>query len=123
MKERAERLIASLLVITITFVCPGIGFSQAEQAPPAQAAPSASTAPAAQAPGAAPPPDPGAPWPRQISYQGATIFVFQPQLQSWVGNKLDAYAAVRIKTPNKKDTDYGVIWFTARTEVDKVNRM
>ena len=123
MRERAERFIASLLVVSITLLSPGIGFSQAGQAPPAQAAPSASSAPAAQAPGAAPPPDPGAPWPRQISYQGATIFVFQPQLESWVGNKLDAYAAVRIKTPNKKDTDYGVIWFTARTEVDKVNRM
>ena len=28
-----------------------------------------------------------------------------------------------MKTPGKKDVDYGVIWFTARTEVDKVNRM
>ncbi len=28
-----------------------------------------------------------------------------------------------MKTPGKQDTDYGVIWFTVRTEVDKVNRM
>ena len=28
-----------------------------------------------------------------------------------------------MKTATKQDTDYGVIWFSARTEVDKVNRM
>ena len=30
---------------------------------------------------------------------------------------------MRVKTATKQDTDYGVIWFSARTEVDKVNRM
>src|SRR5215469_5750389 len=125
MKERAKQFIASLLVISISFVWPVNEFAQT-QTPPAPQPPATAAAPATTnaPPGTpAPPPDPGAPWPRQISYQGATIFVFQPQLQSWAGNNLDAYAAVRIKTPNKKDTDYGVIWFTARTEVDKVNRM
>ena len=39
------------------------------------------------------------------------------------GNELKAYSAVRVKTASKQDTDYGVIWFSARTEVDKVNRM
>ena len=58
-----------------------------------------------------------------INLQGATISVFQPQVDSWAGNQLKAYAAVRVKTATKQDTDYGVIWFTARTEVDKVNRM
>ena len=28
-----------------------------------------------------------------------------------------------MQSPGKKDVDYGVIWFSARTEVDKVNRM
>lgn len=58
-----------------------------------------------------------------INYQGATISVFQPQVDSWSGNQLKAYAAVRVKTATKQDTDYGVIWFSAQTEVDKVNRM
>src|SRR5262245_54125204 len=63
------------------------------------------------------------PWPRTLTRQGATISIYQPQLESWTGNLLDAYAAVTIKTQSPKVTNYGVIWFTARTEVDKVNRL
>jgi len=65
----------------------------------------------------------GDPWPRKVTVQGATVSIFQPQLESWTGNLLDAYAAVTIKTPGSAVTNYGVIWFTARTEVDKVNRI
>jgi hypothetical protein len=65
----------------------------------------------------------GDPWPRVTTVQGATISIYQPQLESWTGNLLDAYAAVKIKTPSSDVTNYGVIWFTARTEVDKVNRV
>ena len=65
----------------------------------------------------------GDPWPRQLNYQRATISIYQPQLDSWTRNLLDAYAAVSIKTPGSQKLDYGVIWFTARTEVDKVNRV
>jgi hypothetical protein len=64
----------------------------------------------------------GDPWPRQVAAPGATIKVYQPQLDSWTGNTLDAYAAVAVKSEGSNDTAYGVIWFTARTEVDKVNR-
>jgi hypothetical protein len=63
------------------------------------------------------------PWPRKVMVQGATLSIYQPQLESWTGNLLDAYAAVTIKTPGSAVTNYGVIWFTARTEVDKVNRI
>jgi hypothetical protein len=69
------------------------------------------------------PPLGGDPWPRNTTLQGAKISIYQPQLQSWTGNLLDAYAAVTIKTPGSNATNYGVIWFTARTEVDKVNRV
>jgi len=65
----------------------------------------------------------GDPWPRQLTYQGAKIAIYQPQLQSWTGNLLEAYAAVAIKAPESQKLDYGVIWFVARTEVDKVNRV
>jgi hypothetical protein len=64
------------------------------------------------------------PWPRQVaSSAGATIKVYQPQLDSWAGNTLSAYAAVSVKAQGASDTTYGVIWFTARTEVDKINRV
>ena len=65
----------------------------------------------------------GDPWPRRTDVQGATISIYQPQLESWTGNQLDAFAAVTIKTPGSDATNYGVIWFTARTEVDKINRV
>jgi hypothetical protein len=78
----------------------------------------------AQAPSGSRVAQPGAdPWPRTESVNGATISIYQPQLNDWTGNLLDAYAAVRIKIPSSDVTNYGVIWFTARTEVDKVNRM
>ena len=62
-------------------------------------------------------------WPRQIATPGATLEVYQPQLERWFGNKLEAYAAVSIKSKRSADKAYGVIWFTARTEVDKANRL
>ncbi len=65
----------------------------------------------------------GDPWPRQIKAQGATIQVYQPQVNQWTGNKLDAYAAIAIQNRGSEKKTYGVIWFTARTEVDKVNRL
>ncbi len=56
------------------------------------------------------------PWPRRVaSPAGATIKVYQPQLDSWTGNMLNAYAAVSVKAQGASDTTYGVIWFTART--------
>ena len=57
-----------------------------------------------------------------ITYQGATISVYQPQVESWTGNQLIARGGEG-KMSGKKAIDYGVIWITARTEVDKVNRM
>src|SRR5262245_28184701 len=65
----------------------------------------------------------GDPWPRITSANGAKVSIYQPQLQSWTGNQLDAFAAVTIKAKGSAATNYGVIWFTARTEVDKVNRV
>ena len=67
----------------------------------------------------------GDPWPRQVAAPslGETILVYQPQLDTWKGNQLEAYAAIGVRNTSTKATDYGVIWFTARTEVDKVNRL
>ncbi len=115
MKHLAERSIACLLVFTISLMSPTVAAAQSTAA-------SLAANHATNGNAAAPPPSTD-PWPRVLNYQGATITVFQPQVESWVGNKLEAYAAVRVQTPQKKDTDYAVIWFSARTEVDKVNRM
>jgi hypothetical protein len=63
------------------------------------------------------------PWPRKVVIPGATIEVYQPQLNRWSGNKLEAHAAVAIKSRGSNSRANGVVWFTARTEVDKENHL
>lgn len=72
-------------------------------------------------------PDQG--WPRTI-VDGATTFVlYQPQVDQWECNRLNAYAAVEVTNADKGGKagsnmpQYGVISFNARTAVDKVNRL
>lgn len=62
-------------------------------------------------------------WPRVISSEGTTIRVYQPQVDTWKGNRLSAYSAVSVETSRTTQMTYGVIYFTARTEVDKTNRL
>src|SRR5690348_4872833 len=63
-------------------------------------------------------------WPRQFQAQGYAISVYQPQLESWdAATKLTARAAVSLKAPGAKDPTFGVIWLSARTTVDKDNRL
>lgn len=59
------------------------------------------------------------PWPRRAAVQGAKVEIYQPQLESRNGNLLRGFAAVTVKTRGAEATSYGVIWFKARTEVDK----
>jgi hypothetical protein len=48
--------------------------------------------------------------------------MYQPQVEAWEGDEVRAYAALALVNKTNKTTKYGVVWFTARTEVDKVNR-
>src|ERR1700757_3741022 len=63
-------------------------------------------------------------WPRELDRGDEKIFMYQPQLESWKDDEIRAYAALSVVKGKHKDkgTKYGVVWFTARTEVDKVNR-
>jgi hypothetical protein len=60
-------------------------------------------------------------WPRTFVSGPDTFTMYQPQVDKWNENLIDLYSAVELKAG--KDTKYGVIWFEARTEVDKVNRL
>jgi uncharacterized protein (TIGR03000 family) len=79
--------------------------------------------------GAVPPPAedaaPGldAGWPRKISRDGNTITIYQPQIEKWEGNRLQAQAAVSVETPASPQAVFGIIWVTARTDVDKEQRL
>jgi hypothetical protein len=62
-----------------------------------------------------------APWPRKLDRGDEKIAMYQPQLEAWEGERLRAYAALSVTQKDNKPK-YGVVWFQARTEVDKVNR-
>lgn len=63
-------------------------------------------------------------WPRTVTSGADTFTIYQPQVDKWSGNRVDLYSAVEVKAGTGKQAaaNYGVIWFHARTEVDKVNR-
>ena len=58
-------------------------------------------------------------WPREINANGATVLVYEPQIDRWQSNRLEARAAVSVQPAGAPQPSYGVIWLTARTEVDK----
>jgi hypothetical protein len=61
-------------------------------------------------------------WPRKATHGDETISMYQPQMEAWEGDELRAYAALAVVGKANQTTKYGVVWFTARTGVDKVNR-
>jgi hypothetical protein len=115
MISRRVRAIVALSMVSALVSC-------AAQAPdsfaPAPAPGAVTEAPAARAPV---PPDPD-PWPRPIQLSNATLTLYQPQVESWQGNQLDFRAAVAAKAQGANAETFGVIWGSARTEVDRVAR-
>ena len=70
------------------------------------------------------------PWPRTFDQDGTQVTLHQPQLDDWQGNSLSGRLAVAVKTGWQVGSDgkqhattaYGVMWFKARTDVDKISR-
>ncbi len=62
-------------------------------------------------------------WPRTMTSGSDTFLVYQPQVDKWEGNRIELYSAVELKTGKDGAPTYGVVWFNARTEVDKINRL
>ena len=62
-------------------------------------------------------------WPRTFKNGQVEYVVYQPQVDKWDGNRIYLYSAVEMKSGTKSPPKYGVVWFNARTEVDKVNRL
>jgi hypothetical protein len=62
-------------------------------------------------------------WPRTIKSATDTFLIYQPQVDKWDGNRVYLYSAVEFKAGNDSAANYGVVWFDARTEVDKINRL
>ncbi|MGA9767950.1 MAG: hypothetical protein WBV94_02850 [Blastocatellia bacterium] len=62
-------------------------------------------------------------WPRTITRNGQTFLFYQPQVDRWQDNQINAYMAVAVQGDGSQQPTYGTINFTARTEVDKLSRM
>jgi hypothetical protein len=86
----------------------------------AQNLPNAPSAQKAKQPASQPATDKG--WPRTFTSGPDAFSVYQPQVEKWDGNRVHLYSAVEVKNATAKSSNYGVIWFNARAEVDKLNR-
>lgn len=62
-------------------------------------------------------------WPRDLVGGDDTFSIFQPQYERWVPGRLGGRAAVAVESQASPEPRYGVIWFAARTQVDKESRM
>jgi hypothetical protein len=62
-------------------------------------------------------------WPRFYTTNGFDFAVYQPEISSWPGNQLDGRFVVAVRPTGTSNETYGVIFFTARTDIDKVNRL
>ncbi len=101
MKNRRTSSLIACFVILLVALASGVTFGQAQNQDSANPTP---------------------PWPRKFVGGTTTISLYQPQLEKWQDNQVNALAAVEVQTGGSKDATYGVIWCTARTEVDKINR-
>ncbi len=68
-------------------------------------------------------PGDGLVWPRIVEAGDTTFTIYQPQIDKFEDAVLEARAAVKVdvKVGEKTQTSYGVVWITARTQIDKEN--
>jgi len=57
-------------------------------------------------------------WPRQLDADQATIIIYQPQIESYKGNILEARAAVSVTKTGETEPKFGAMWFEARMSTD-----
>jgi len=62
-------------------------------------------------------------WPRDISAKKGTVEVYQPQPESFEGNRVTARAAVSVTPKGKTEPVFGVVWFDARVSTDRDERV
>jgi hypothetical protein len=62
-------------------------------------------------------------WPRFYSTNAYEFAVYQPQISSWPGNQLSGRFVVAARPAGTTNETYGIVSFTARTDVDKANRL
>ena len=67
-------------------------------------------------------PLPADPWPRQVNLASGTVLMYQPQVSQWQGNQITFRSALAFMPKGGKQETFGVMFATARTQVDRINR-
>ena len=62
------------------------------------------------------------PWPREFENANTHFVVYQPQVDSWKDNRLEARSAVAVTRVGGTVPAYGIVSLSARTNVDKETR-
>ena len=62
-------------------------------------------------------------WPRAFTAGDHQVTVYQPQVESWDNDRIRSRAAVAVQTKASAVPFYGIVWLSARTDVDRENRL
>ncbi len=62
-------------------------------------------------------------WPREMKTDGATVVMYQPQVESFEGDNLSARAAVMVKSSDDAEPVFGAVWMDGRVSTDREKRM
>ena len=58
-------------------------------------------------------------WPREVQADNAKIIMYQPQIETFVGDKLTGRAAVSVTMKDSVNPVFGVVWIDSKVSVDK----
>ena len=61
-------------------------------------------------------------WPREIKAKEGKVVIYQPQLESFQGDKVTVFAAVSVQKTDMKAPVFGVVWFESRVATDRDKR-
>ncbi len=61
-------------------------------------------------------------WPYRIEAENGKVLIYQPQIETYTGDRLEAMAAISVMTAEVNDPVYGAMWFDCRVITDKEAR-
>lgn len=62
-------------------------------------------------------------WPREVESDGFHFVIYQPQVDSWKKDRLEARSAVTLMQQGTSAPVYGIVTLSGRTDVDKESRL
>ena len=62
-------------------------------------------------------------WPREVEAKNAKILMYQPQIETFVGDKLTGRSAVSVTMKDSVNPVFGVVWIDSKVSVDKDTRI